>query len=471
MAEKDLSAEPVSRTESQRRFIQQRAQELLQRVDQMDDEELRWTVRVFADCLSPDQRSANLGAYSEHWSVDQLRRFVPAFIRQYTDLALADLEAKEGTPGTRLADLTDEELQSMSLAEKCFLLAKDPGGLRPDQLCRELARLFMCKSFDLFHDTGLSEAAVEFPAYHRVREALEAEPDATADALLGMVLERAARLSDGTPDEVEAALAEIRDAMGRRLGVLIPVDQLFAGQMVRLPLERPDEIPDLALQEPDAASAAMSAEDMATAFLVLTDLMSVREWEDYLLPLQRQHRSLAEIPLEDLRALLPRLSGRMGDRRITDFAERYRSGRMVAERKVDRGIWNMLGSQERLAILGRDNRTMDTAQAARHLAKIFFSYHYDMLFDAGFHVDLLRSPRYQRLVNRLMSPSPGESPREPAGRQLEALTHIVTRMMLDLEAMPPEARPARLQEIRAAIAAALGLPDDLTYPASKEGRA
>ena len=46
--------------------IQQRAEELLERVDRMDDEELRWTVRVFADCLSPDQRRANLGGYSEH---------------------------------------------------------------------------------------------------------------------------------------------------------------------------------------------------------------------------------------------------------------------------------------------------------------------------------------------------------------------------------------------------------------------
>lgn len=463
--------EPLSRVDSQRRFIQQRARDLLERVDRMDDEELRWTVRVFADCLSPEQRTARLGAYSEYWGVEQLRRFVPTFIQEYTDLALEDLKAKEGTQGTRLADLTEEELQSMSLAEKWYLLARDQGGLRPDQLCRELARLFMCKSYDLFHDTGLSEAAVEFPAYHRVREALEARPDAVTEFLLRVVLERAERLSDGTPDEVEAALAEIREVIGRTLGILIPVDQLFAGQMVKLPLERPDEIPEAARQEPDATMEGMSVEELGTAFLVLTDLMSLREWEEYVLPLQRQYRSIAEIPPEDLRALLPRLSGRMGDRRITDFAERYRSGRMVAERKVDPGIWDMLPFQERLVVLERDNRTMDTAQAARHLAKIFFSFHYDMLFDAGFHVDLLRSPRYQRLVNRLISRASGESGREAAGNPVEELTQTVTRMMLELEAMPSEARPARLQEVRAVIATALGLPDDLTYPAGKEGRA
>jgi hypothetical protein len=471
MPEKNVPAEPLSRIESQRRFIQQRAKELLERVDRMDDEELRWTVRVFADCLSPDQRSTNLGAYSEHWSVDQLRRFVPTFIQHYTDLALEDLKAKEGSQGTRLADLTEEELQSMSLAEKWHLLAMDPGGLRRDQVRRELARLFMCKSFDLFHDAGLSEAAVEFPAYHRVREALERQPDAIVDDLVQMVLLRARRLGEGTPQEVEAALAEIREAIGRALGILVPVDQLFAGQMVKLPLELPDEIPEAPSQVPEATVAGVSAEGLATAFLVLTDLMSLQEWDECLLPLRRRYRSMAEIPPEDLGTLLPRLLRRMGDRRITDFAERYRSGRMVAERKVDPGVWEMLPFAERLAILERDNRTMDIVQAARHLAKIFFSFQYEMLFDAGFHVDLLRSPHYQELVNRLIDRFPAEPHRKPEGRPLGELTQTVTRMMLQLETMPPEARAAGLQEVRTVIATALGLPDNLTYPAGKEGRA
>ncbi len=466
-----MPAEPLSRTESQRRFIRQRAKELLARVDRMDDEELRWTVRVFADCLSSEKRRENLGAYSEHWPVDQLRRFVPTFIQRYTDLALEELKAKESSQGTRLSDLTEEELQSMSLAEKWHLLATDPGGLRPDQLRRELARLFMCKSFDLFHDTGLSEAAVEFPAYHRVREALERQPDAIVDDLTQMVRLRAKRLGEEAPEQVEAALTEIREAIGRVLGILVPVDQLFTEQMVKLPLEPPDGFPEASPLGLEATLAEMSAEDLATAFLVLTDLMRLREWDEYLLPLRRRYRSIAEIPPKDLGALLPRLSGRMGDRRLTDFAERYRSGRMMAERKVDPAVWEMLPFPERLAILERDNRTMDIVQVVRHLAKIFFSFRYDMLFDAGFHLDLLRSPRYQDLVNRLIDRFPAGPQGETKERPLEELTQTVTRMMLQLEAMPPEARPAALQEVRAVIAVALGLPGDLTYPAGKEGRA
>ena len=46
--------DPLSRIESQRRFIQERAQDLLARVGRMDEEELRWTVRMFGDCLSSD---------------------------------------------------------------------------------------------------------------------------------------------------------------------------------------------------------------------------------------------------------------------------------------------------------------------------------------------------------------------------------------------------------------------------------
>ena len=251
------------------------------------------------------------------------------------------------------------------------------------------------------------------------------------------------------------------------------MQQAIAALREKLP-EAPLEVvcaPQFGEELKAIAMADMSAEDLATSFLVLTDLMSLREWDEYLLPLRRRYRSMAEIPPGDLGALLPRLSGRMGDRRITDFAERYRSGRMVAERKVDPSVWEMLPFPDRLAILERDNRTMDMVQSVRHLAKIFFSFRYDMLFDTGFHVDLLRSPRYQDLVNRLIDRFSAGPQRETKGRPLEELTQTVTRMMLQLEAMPPDGRPAALQEVRAVIAVALGLPSDLTYPAGKEGRA
>jgi len=455
-----------ARIESKRRHVRQRAQDLLERMGRMDDEELRWTVRLFADCLPPEQRAACLGAYDERWSIEERRAFVAAFVPRYTALALAALDRAEAAAADSLASLTDEDLQGMSLAEKWALLAQGPDGCRPDQLRRELARLFMCKSNDLFHDAGLSEAAVEYPAYHRVREALEAQPDAVIADLVGLVVGHGAQLRSRVPQEVEAALTQIRDGLSRRLGIVITPDRLFAGQMLRLPLDHPDQVVDVAAPGPTQAPWDLPGVDLRTAFLVLADLMTQGEVEEHLLPVRRQYRSIAEVPVQELRSLLSRLWGLLGDRRLTDFAERYRSGRMIADRKVAPEVWGLLPHPEQLTFLERDNRAMDIGQAARHLAKILFTFQYDMLFDTGFHMALLRSPRYQQLISRLTA---GEDASDT--QRLALLTQTVTRQMLDLETMTPDARRTHLQEIRALIAATLDLPDDLTYPARKEGRA
>lgn len=455
-----------TRIAAKRRYIRQREQDLLSRIPRMDDEELRWTVRVLADCLPPHQRAECLGPYDERWPIDRRRRLVPGFIQRYTRLALEALERAASVPPDDLAALTDEDLQGMPLAEKWLRVAQEPEGLRPDQLRRELARLFMCKSHDLFHDAGLSEAAVEYPAYQRVRDALEGQPDAAIAEMVGLVVEQAPRLRAQTPGVVDSALRRIRETIGRRLGVDVPIEQLFAGQMVRLPLDHADQAVEPMSTERARALWEMPGVDLSTAFLMVADLMTEREVEEHLLPLRRQFRSIAEVPGPELRALLGRIWTLLGDRRLTDFAERYRSGRMIAEAKVAPEVWAAMTQPERLAILDRDNRTMDVGQAARHLAKIFFSFQYDTLFDALFHVDLLRSPRYQQVVRRLTTCESGAE-----ARRLAVLNGAVTRQMLELESLPPDARRTRMQEIRTLIAATLDLPDDLTYPVRREGRA
>lgn len=455
-----------TRIAAKRRYIRQREQDLLSRVVRMDDEELRWTVRVFADCLAPQQRADCLGPYDERWPIDKRRRLVAGFIQRYTQLALDALERAAAAGPDVLAALTDEDLQGMSLAEKWLRVADDPTALRPDQLRRELARLFMCKSYDLFHDAGLSEAAVEYPAYQRVRDALEAQPDTAIADLVGLVVGQVVHLRSRVPPEVDAALGRIRDTISQQLGVAIPTDRLFAGQMSRWPLDHADQIAEPASAERTRALWEMPGVDLSTAFLMVADLMTEREVEEHLLPLRRQFRSIADVPGPELRALLIRIWTLLGDRRLTDFAERYRSGRMVAEPKVAPEVWSGLSQPERLAILERDNRTMDVGQAARHLARIFFSFQYDTLFDALFHVDLLRSPRYQQVVRRLTACESGADT-----RRLAVLNGAVTRQMLELESLAPDTRRTRLQEIRTLIAATLDLPDDLTYPARREGRA
>src|ERR1700675_4150772 len=110
------------RIEPQRQYIQARAEDLLRRTESMTDEELRWTVRLFADCLDLAERDELLRGYNEYLHIEDLQRFVSGFIPRYTERALADLEAKRLTDGSRPDELTDEELQSMSVAEKRELL-------------------------------------------------------------------------------------------------------------------------------------------------------------------------------------------------------------------------------------------------------------------------------------------------------------------------------------------------------------
>src|SRR5712691_6120873 len=106
------------RIESQRRYIERRADELLERIPFMGDTELRWTVRVFRDCLSAAAQEEMLGDYSEYLELHQMRQVVKSFIPRYTEHALEALQAKRLTPAASLRDLTDEELQAMSAAEK-----------------------------------------------------------------------------------------------------------------------------------------------------------------------------------------------------------------------------------------------------------------------------------------------------------------------------------------------------------------
>src|SRR5207245_6513203 len=98
----------------QRGYIERRAEELLERIPFMDDAELRWTVRVFRDCLSGAAQQEMLRDYSEILELHQMRQVVESFVPRYTEYAREALEAKRFTATTSLRHLTEEEHQSMS---------------------------------------------------------------------------------------------------------------------------------------------------------------------------------------------------------------------------------------------------------------------------------------------------------------------------------------------------------------------
>lgn len=453
------------RIDAQRRYIAGRAEDLLARLPDMGDEELRYALRVLADCLLPEEQADLFAGYSEHLPLPQIQAFAERFIPRYTTRALADLEAKRFTAGDRLADLTDEELQSMSAAEKWSLLAADPSGLSLPRLRRELARLFMCGTYDLFHDTGAAEAALEFPVYHRLQEALTGLPPDAITALSASILREAEPLAADDPDRAEAALRMAQSAIGKAAGLPEPFEALFGGQMAKLPLETPEHLPPYVPPELAEGIAGMPLPALQSSLRVLCDLMSMEEIQRELGPLQERYASLSAIPREALAKALPPLAARLGDRRLTDFVERYRSGRLWARPGLSPQVWDLLPFGEKLGLLEADNDAMDVAQAARHLCKIFCCLRYELLADSGYHLELLRGQLYPSILDRCIL----EFARPPHEDRLRDLTRSVTRLMLEMEEGEEAQRPERLLRIRRQIGEALGLPDHLIQP--KEGGA
>ncbi|HET6923578.1 MAG TPA: hypothetical protein VFI16_10570 [Anaeromyxobacteraceae bacterium] len=439
------------RIERQRRYLEQRAEDLLARIAYMEDAELRWTVRLFRDCLPAAEQQEMLRGYSEYMELNQMRRVVDGFVETYTEYSLGALEAKRSTPGTRLQDLTDEELQGMSATEKWTLLKDDPSALSPLQLRRELARLFMCLNFDLFHDTALGEAAVEFNVYLDLLEKLRAAPDPAVERLRDEVIGAMRGLDHREVPAVEGTLDAVREIIGRSVGLTPPFDPLFAERMEKWPRTAPAELTAVVDPQIKEAVEGMNLSQLQASLRVLVELMSLEVQRREIEPLQARYRALDEIPAEALAALLPHLSMRLGDRTICDFALRYRSGRLWALEKVNPEVWKTLKFQDKFMLLEADNEAMDILQASRLLGRLLLTERYELLVDPAYQVGLTYQPIYRRVVDRCMNEFQDSA-------RLGLLNRQVTRMMLEIEDLVPEAeRAARFLQVREAIGAAVKL--------------
>jgi hypothetical protein len=450
--------EEPSRIAPQRRYIERRADELLERIPFMEDAELRWTVRVLRDCLPPTEQGEMLGDFSEHLELHQMRQVVKGFVSRYTAHALQALEAKRFTPGTSLHDLTDEELQSMSAAEKWALWERDPSALQPYQVRRELARLFICLDFNLFHDPGLGEAAVEFNAYFDVLERLRRLDDRAIEGLKAQTLAALSGLDFRDASAVDPVLTTLREAIGRGMSLAPPFDHLFGERMARWPLTPPPELPEVLNPQISQAVGGMNLSQLQSSLRVLVELMGLEEQRRELEPIRSKYKSLGDIPVDALTALLPRLSMRLGDRNICDFALRYRSGRLWAREPINPEVWKLLPFKDKFMVLEVDNEAMDSLQTARHLSRLLLTERYELLFDPAYQVGLTHQPIYQRVLDRCMMEL-------RKADDLPSLNRQVTRMMLELEEMVPDPeRPGRFLAIREVIGTGLRLA-----PAPEEG--
>jgi hypothetical protein len=320
----------------------------------------------------------------------------------------------------------------------------------------------MCGNYDLYHDSGLSESSVEFPIYHQVQERLMGLPEDRVLALAARVQEMTAGLDQLSPEQADEVLARIRSAIGGSVDVHQPMESLVGGRMAKLPLVAEPTTAELAADVKEAIGT-MTPEELKRSFFVLLDLMTLEEIRRDLAQLQGQYQSAHNIPPEILSALVPIIAAKLGDRNLCDFADRYRNGRMLAMPPVGDQVWSLLPTDERLKLLEQDNDRMDLAQSSRHLAKIFLSLEYRLLFDPDAQVRILESNGYQRLVSKLFL----DFGQPEEGRRLRELNRVVSRMMLEAEATPEADRDNRLLQIRKVIGTALDLPDEQIFAGTK----
>ena len=444
------------RIEQMRRYIRSREEELLSQIEEMSEEQLRWTVRLFADCLDEASQRLCLSGFSENLPVEKMRAAVASLVPQYTQLALADLDVKAQVEGSGLNSLTEEELQNMSCAEKWDLLAAATEAHTLSQLRREVARLLFCQTYDLYCDPSLPLAAIEFPAYFEVQDALALVPPEALRALKGKILPMTRELEQAPAQAQEGILRAIRGEIARAIAYDKPLERLFEGAMD--PIRRGEQ--PAAEQAAPVDTEGMSRTHLQISVRVLTDLMSLEEMRRELSPLRARYPSFSEVPEEGVKDLVKTLGEKLGGRTTLSFTDRYRSGRMLTRRGLSPDVWTLLPEGEKRRLLFEDNAAMDLTQMARHISRIFMSHEYRMLHDPTTQIGFLNDPFYQALQESILATFSPPADRE----RLRELNRVVTVRMLEVEGAPPEDRQARLLELRKAIAAALGLPDSLLRP-------
>jgi hypothetical protein len=436
-----------------RRRLEDRSANIMANLEKLGESHLRFTMRIFGDCLDEEARGKLLAGYTEYWTENELQAFAKGFVPMYTEYAVAELEEKK-KEGERFfpPHLTQEEYQEIAVREKWPKIAEHLEDVSPLQLRREIARMGMLFRPYMLSDPGFNEGVLEFALYFDLLDQLAG----VSLADLRAVAREIARLVESAVaaksiEECEKVLPRIRIAAAKAAGLPADPESLLGPEMERYPREAP---PGWKLRELGLTLKTMSLKDLRLSALVHLDILTTEETREIVSPFMGRFPSFYEIPGNALRELILAIAGSVTDRLITYFFDRYATGRMVMTGPVSFVVWKLMPEEEKLRILREDNARMDQAMMARHLARFLHAATPAELGDAGRQIALLTGKKFifnhGSILKTLGSGQEGEGVK----RLYDQVTILALRMMAQTEPKRQEIFDA----IRARIAETAGIP-------------
>jgi hypothetical protein len=447
-----------------RRRLEDRGNNILGNLERLMAPQLRFTMRIFGDCLDEETRGKMFDGYSEHLSERELRAFTADFVPAYTAYAIAELEEKKrGGERHEPPFLTQEEYQEMAAREKWPRIAGHIKDVTPLQLRREIARAAMLFLPGMLSDPGFNEGVLEFSLYfdllQRLRSVCERDLREAAGEIAPRIAAAVAATSEG---EREALLREIRKVAATAAGLPADPETLLGPPMEKYPREAP---PAFRLRELKNTLATMTLKDLRLTALVHLDLLTVEETRRIVLPFLAKYPSFYEMPSKGLRELILAVAEGVDGRSITYFIERYGSGWLAMTKPVDYIVWKLMPEEERVDALRRDNERMDAAMMSRHLARYLHSESEQDLSDAGKQIALLTDPRFVADHGAILARLGAEGEGERIKRLYDAVTLSSARMA----GQRGEGRESAYQAIRGLIADAAGVSAATTNGEGSEG--
>ena len=442
----------TSYVELVRHRLEERSENLLVNLDELPEAQIRYTMRIFGDCLDGETLGKMLEGYSEHLHEKELREFAKTFVPAYTKQAVAELEEKK-KDGERFEPpfLTREEYQEMAVREKWPLIAKRPDAVDPLQLRREVARAAMLFRPYMLSDPGFNEGVVEFSLYYDLLARLEAVPDAKLrETAVGIASGIADAVAAGATPEGEERLRGIRTTVAAAAGLPADPETLLGSPMEKVPREMP---PEFRLRDLTRTLETMSLKDLRLTVLVHLDLLTAEEIRRFVSPFFAKYPSFFEMPSKGLRDLILAVAEGVGDRTIAYFVDRYGTGRMAMTKPVDHIVWKLMPMEERVAMLRNDNERMDAAMMSRHLARILHSESERVLSDVGRQIALLTDDGFKADHGEILKRLGGDG-----GERLKQLYDVVTQSLARAAGERAEEREATYRAMRKAVADAAGIP-------------